>query len=49
MIIPILGQNQSADWILNGAQQVVLYVLTVSAWTLFTAFAAGLTRSVSRG
>jgi hypothetical protein len=49
MIIPIIGQNQSADWTLNGPQQVVLYVLTVSAWTLFTAFAAGLTRSVSRG
>ncbi|HUA39987.1 MAG TPA: hypothetical protein VMA32_00340 [Streptosporangiaceae bacterium] len=49
MIIPIIGQNQSADWTLNGPQQVVLYVLTACAWTLFTAFAAGLTRSVSRG
>ncbi|HUB40373.1 MAG TPA: hypothetical protein VMA72_16105 [Streptosporangiaceae bacterium] len=49
MIIPIVGQNQSADWTLNGPQQAVLYVLTVGAWTLFTAFAAGLTRSVSRG
>ena len=48
MIIPVIGQNQSADWTLNGPQQVVLYVLTACAWTLFTAFAAGLTRSVSR-
>jgi hypothetical protein len=49
MIIPIAGQNQSADWTLNGPQQVVLDALIACAWTLFTAFAAGLTRSVSRG
>jgi hypothetical protein len=48
MIIPFLGQNQGADWNLTGIQQLVLYALTVSAWILFTAFAAGLTRTVSR-
>jgi hypothetical protein len=44
----VIGQNQTVGWILNGTQQAVLYALTISAWILLTAFAAGLTRLMSR-
>jgi len=47
-IVPVIGQNQTVGWILNGTQQAVLYALTISAWILLTAFAAGLTRLMSR-
>jgi hypothetical protein len=47
-IVPVIGQNQTVGWILNGSQQAVLYTLTISAWILLTAFAAGLTRMMSR-